>query len=1147
MRIASSGRTFYDDGYSDGEDDEKQGLDNALSFPKNRLYGRSKELKQLRELYDSLETAENQETTGQTGPPFVVVTGYPGSGKSSLIRNFARGLKQELKMDKANATPFFFVAGKYSSSNRRQDHPFSAIVQAFDALFRQIIRDNDPSELQGIRRSIQSVIGGEDLHALTPLIPGLAAFMERDGLNPQDDNTDEILGGASRDCAWNQVKYLFQSLLRAISSPETGRRIILFLDNLDLADESSLDLLSIFVRDRSLRRIMIVCSIQSMPGSHHAAKDMLTELEDTTKQPQNGNKSIITKLDVGNLNLEDLNQFVGDTLELEPDKTMPLSKIIYNQTKGNMFFAVNFMQEMHRKNVLYFSVIAFMWEWNLEAAGELEAELSNDMLDVIAKRIKEEMSQRMQRALTIASYTRSVLSSTTLFSLMQKEDESLTQAEFDAMLEEAIKEGYFQRLYYRRRTKKKKDDDNDDNGDNGGGRIAHVRFAHGQIQQAAMTLIEHGSERDKMKRFIALHLKDLWNDNNKKQKPASAEDNWMLYTAADFLNSIPSEPEHYACLANLNLTCGEIALEIGAFKPASFYLRKGLRALEKTNKPWTSHYDLTLSLLRMNAKAELFLGNYELSSSLSLQILKHCKTVEEKKPTYLTMSLAKSDQGKYEESVQILMSALEIFTDFPKRFLTLHVVSEIRKVKKYFDSHTNDFFLLLPDMESPQMTSNMELLQVTAHRAFFLQNTVVFLLCSLRMIRLSIQYGIDGRTASALAGYAVYLSSMGDQNGAIRMGRLVRQLLERGGGPRKSGSRAIYMVTVWVETWTTPIETIMNSLHRSHKLGMEAGDLEIAFVVRMSLFRFVFHGGYPLDAVRKYGQEIVDEFALLKTESNRRVMEDFLLPIEYLFRKGNIVTWDALAMPEVDPTDKDKQFLLFYFTLTRLMIAVFFGNLQYAKELADQLADRQRDDSVHLNLLNRITFSSLVYSRLARKTKTQRKKNIARARRCAGRLRKLVYSKGTTPLFLLKLMDADILASTSDSLDEVQGHYDTAIASALDSGHIQFAALGSELAGEYFYNAAKEGLAEKYINDACALYKEWRAFAKVAHLVQQYPSILSLENQKSVEFTNLVGEVGMYQRRKSGDLDRLSTSIPTDVPFRTPELMAAEPSVNNDA
>jgi len=273
-------------------------------------------------------------------------------------------------------------------------------------------------------------------------------------------------------------------------------------------------------------------------------------------------------------------------------------------------------------------------------------------------------------------------------------------------------------------------------------------------------------------------------------------------------------------------------------------------------------------------------------------------------------------------------------------------------------------------------------------------------------------------------------------------------------------------------------------------------------------------------------------------------MEDLKLPVDYLFRSRNELDWEALSIQDFDEDNKDDQLRVIYWILPRLKIAVFFGNLQFSKDLADKLA-LHKEDSIHMNLINRIVFSSLAYSRFARKTKNQRKKNLSRARKRAGRLRKMVFSKGTTPLFLLKLLDADIFACTSDNHNDIQGRYDDAIASALDTGHIQFAALGSELAGEFFYNAAKEGLAEKYINDACALYKEWRAFAKAAHLAQKYPSILSPENQKSAEFSKLLGEAGLYHRRKSADLDRLSTRIQTDVPFITPELMSPDTSLHD--
>ena len=445
-------------------------------------------------------------------------------------------------------------------------------------------------------------------------------------------------------------------------------------------------------------------------------------------------------------------------------------------------------------------------------------------------------------------------------------------------------------------------------------------------------------------------------------------------------------------------------------------------------------------------------------------------------------------------------------------------------------------------MEDPKVKSNMELLQVAAHRAFFTRNTAVFLLCSLRMIRWSIQHGIDSRTASGLAGYAVYLSYTGDQNGAVRIGRLVRQLLDRGFGPRKFGGRAVYLVTMWVEVWTTPLEGVMNSLHRGHKLGMEAGDIEVSTILRVSLFRVVFHGGYPVDAVKKFGEEVINELTLLRADIQRKIMADLILPVNHLFRSVTTSDWEALAVIDFDPTSKNGVIRFIYWCLPRLKTAIFFGNLQFAKELADKL-ELHKEDSVHMNLINRIAFSSLAYSRSARKTKTDRKKNLKCARRHTARLKKLVHSKGTTPLFLLKLMEADLFACTSNNHDDVQRKYDDAIAIALDTGHIHFAALGSELAGEYFLDAAKERLAEEYLTDSCALYKEWRAFGKVADLFKKYPSILSPENQKSAEFSNL-SEAGKHHRRKSADLDRLSSSVQTDAPFVTPEVLSPDSSLH---
>eukprot|EP00980_Cylindrotheca_fusiformis_P023305 scaffold10344_cov128-Cylindrotheca_fusiformis.AAC.1 len=341
----SSGREFYDDGYSD---DEKEELENRLSFPQHRLYGRASEMEKLTSMYNSLGSAVTEDD--HPIPPFVVVSGFAGAGKSTLVNSFARDLDDQAKQ--GIIEPFFFISGKYDQRNERSDLPFSAIVRALESFFSQLMNEGNPDEIEKLRTSIQSAIGDE-IQSFLAVVPGLTRFMNQGGTHPHDHDI------APKTEAWNQFQYLFQSLIKAISSAEFGRRTILFLDNIHLADETSLDLLSMFVRDKSMTHLMIVCSIQSILEKNHPCMQCLEALEEELR---------VERIEVNNLSLEEVNNFVADTLELASTETLPLSKVVYDQTRGNMFFAMTFLEELHRKKILFLSVISFRWEWKLEAA-----------------------------------------------------------------------------------------------------------------------------------------------------------------------------------------------------------------------------------------------------------------------------------------------------------------------------------------------------------------------------------------------------------------------------------------------------------------------------------------------------------------------------------------------------------------------------------------------------------------------------------------------------------------------------------------------------------------------------------------------------------------------------------------------------------
>jgi hypothetical protein len=126
-------------------------------------------------------------------------------------------------------------------------------------------------------------------------------------------------------------------------------------------------------------------------------------------------------------------------------------------------------------------------------------------------------------------------------------------------------------------------------------------------------------------------------------------------------------------------------------------------------------------------------------------------------------------------------------------------------------------------------------------------------------------------------------------------------------------------------------------------------------------------------------------------------------------------------------------------------------------------------------------------------------------------------------------MDADILASSSGIHDVIQASYDIAIAMALETGHIHFAALGNEIAGDFFLTNGKASLGKDYILDSQVLYKEWQAFAKVEDLAITYPTVFTSEGQEFTGSAHLMGEIEKYQRRIPVDLAHLYAHVPPEM------------------
>ena len=88
----------------------------------------------------------------------------------------------------------------------------------------------------------------------------------------------------------------------------------------------------------------------------HPVFDLMEKLEISNVQT--------TKVSLAGLNQEDLNTMISDALCLYPRICRSLSDILFQKTKGNPFFLLEFMQSLKSRGLLQYNSHQKRWVWN---------------------------------------------------------------------------------------------------------------------------------------------------------------------------------------------------------------------------------------------------------------------------------------------------------------------------------------------------------------------------------------------------------------------------------------------------------------------------------------------------------------------------------------------------------------------------------------------------------------------------------------------------------------------------------------------------------------------------------------------------------------------------------------------------------------
>lgn len=298
----------------------------------------------------------------------ILISGDPGVGKTMLIEKSLKTIASEKG---------FYITGKFDQL--KSNIPYAPFAYAFGNLIRQLMIKSE-KELNDWKKAIQHALGRRG-SVIAQVIPELEWIIGK------QQPVDEL----SPNEAQNRFLMVFRDFVKVFA--KAGHPLVIFIDDLQWADYSSIKLLKYLSQDANLRYILFVGAFRDNEISEeHPIADLLAKLE-TGQLTRQG--SI--------LNLKPLHdnhfvEIIAECFNVNKEDVGILSEVLFRKTGGNPLFLGQLLAYTYEEGLIFFQ--QHNWKWDIEAIDALR--LGEDVLEFLIKKL-DRLPKATQEILKIAA------------------------------------------------------------------------------------------------------------------------------------------------------------------------------------------------------------------------------------------------------------------------------------------------------------------------------------------------------------------------------------------------------------------------------------------------------------------------------------------------------------------------------------------------------------------------------------------------------------------------------------------------------------------------------------------------------------------------------------------------------------------------